>query len=218
MIIEIFEGIEVHSTAYWSTVNPILALNAVGYEMGNNKIKVGDGVTDWNNLLYSLVDDQAGPPDPPPDPPSAVVSNMSAYLTVNQVIPPSTWTKVMFDAKRPNFDPLDEYDIATARFTPATPGRYMATACVTIVQMLDLKSFEFAVMKNRTTGDLADEYAPVRLHAGRNDNMTGGVAKPFYLDGVDDYLEAFVYQNTGVSRNLLGHAGGLTSFEVIKVA
>lgn len=34
----------------WSTVNPILADGEPGYDRDNNVLKVGDGVTAWNNL------------------------------------------------------------------------------------------------------------------------------------------------------------------------
>lgn len=38
------------SSSEWSNVNPILASGEPGYDFTNNIIKVGDGVTSWNNL------------------------------------------------------------------------------------------------------------------------------------------------------------------------
>jgi hypothetical protein len=36
----------------WARVNPILAEGEPGYELDTNKLKIGDGVTAWNDLLY----------------------------------------------------------------------------------------------------------------------------------------------------------------------
>jgi hypothetical protein len=36
----------------WSTVNPILAEGEFGIEQDTNKIKIGDGITNWNSLVY----------------------------------------------------------------------------------------------------------------------------------------------------------------------
>lgn len=39
----------------WSSANPILAKNEVGYDETNKKFKIGDGVTPWNSLPYANV-------------------------------------------------------------------------------------------------------------------------------------------------------------------
>lgn len=36
----------------WYTVNPILAIGEPGFVYGANKLKIGDGVTPWNELPY----------------------------------------------------------------------------------------------------------------------------------------------------------------------
>lgn len=36
----------------WSTVNPILANGEPGFVYDTNKLKIGDGVTPWNDLPY----------------------------------------------------------------------------------------------------------------------------------------------------------------------
>ena len=38
----------------WSTNNPILALGEPGIEIDTHRIKIGDGVTHWNDLLYII--------------------------------------------------------------------------------------------------------------------------------------------------------------------
>lgn len=40
--------------AQWSAENPVLAAGEIGYEFGNNKLKVGDGVSAWNDLTYFI--------------------------------------------------------------------------------------------------------------------------------------------------------------------
>lgn len=37
----------------WSTVNPILLAGEFAVETDTRKFKIGDGVTDWNTLLYA---------------------------------------------------------------------------------------------------------------------------------------------------------------------
>jgi hypothetical protein len=36
----------------WSRVNPILEIGEPGYDTDKKRIKVGDGVTPWNDLLF----------------------------------------------------------------------------------------------------------------------------------------------------------------------
>lgn len=40
------------TAANWDTANPVLALGEPGYDTTNNKIKVGDGTTAWQDLSY----------------------------------------------------------------------------------------------------------------------------------------------------------------------
>lgn len=36
----------------WASVNPILLLGEPGFETDTNQLKIGDGITEWNNLSY----------------------------------------------------------------------------------------------------------------------------------------------------------------------
>ncbi len=36
----------------WNRVNPILKYGEPGYEKDTNKLKIGDGITEWNSLPY----------------------------------------------------------------------------------------------------------------------------------------------------------------------
>jgi hypothetical protein len=36
----------------WSSLNPILARGQSGYETNTGRLKIGDGITSWNDLDY----------------------------------------------------------------------------------------------------------------------------------------------------------------------
>ena len=36
----------------WQEKNPILAIGEPGFEINTNKLKIGDGISDWNTLDY----------------------------------------------------------------------------------------------------------------------------------------------------------------------
>jgi hypothetical protein len=38
------------SGSQWSSTNPVLASGEPGYDLSNNILKIGDGVSNWNNL------------------------------------------------------------------------------------------------------------------------------------------------------------------------
>jgi hypothetical protein len=43
----------------WTTANPVMALGEPGVETNTLKVKVGDGITAWNSLGYSITKDFA---------------------------------------------------------------------------------------------------------------------------------------------------------------
>lgn len=38
--------------ARWVDLNPILAAGEMGFEIDNNRLKIGNGITAWNSLPY----------------------------------------------------------------------------------------------------------------------------------------------------------------------
>ena len=46
------------TSSRWTSTNPILLAGEIGVETDTNKLKVGDGVTQWNSLGYTKVDPQ----------------------------------------------------------------------------------------------------------------------------------------------------------------
>lgn len=45
------------TSARWAELNPILAIGEPGYDTDKGKLKIGDGKTHWNDLLFQ--DEQA---------------------------------------------------------------------------------------------------------------------------------------------------------------
>lgn len=49
------------SSTQWATANPVLAEGEIGLELDSNNLKIGDGVTNWNDLPYFLMLDTFSP-------------------------------------------------------------------------------------------------------------------------------------------------------------
>lgn len=62
----------------WTSANPTLARGELGIEIDNNKLKIGDGTTEWNDLPYSSID----------------INELIPYVsyTHNQISASNTWT------------------------------------------------------------------------------------------------------------------------------
>ena len=44
------------TAANWTSANPILLLGELGHESDTDKLKIGDGATNWNSLTYLPID------------------------------------------------------------------------------------------------------------------------------------------------------------------
>ena len=42
------------TAAEWVQINPVLPLGMIGYESDTGRVKIGDGISDWNTLEYSF--------------------------------------------------------------------------------------------------------------------------------------------------------------------
>ncbi len=49
------------TTTNWAAVNPILLEGEMGLDTTLNCLKIGDGVTDWNDLPYFICQGATGP-------------------------------------------------------------------------------------------------------------------------------------------------------------
>ena len=43
------------TAAYWTAANTVLDLGEPGFETDTRKLKIGDGVTGWNSLDYTII-------------------------------------------------------------------------------------------------------------------------------------------------------------------
>ena len=50
------------SSSRWKELNPVLAAGEPGYVLDENKLKIGDGVTAWNDLSYIGEDEVVNKP------------------------------------------------------------------------------------------------------------------------------------------------------------
>lgn len=109
----------------------------------------------------------------------------SVYLTANQTVTPSTWTKVPFETKL--FDTNSNFSIVTNRFTPNVPGYYQFNAGVLFIGV-SINAF-VALYKNGGTANYFTSLAA----SPTNPAYTGSAL--VYLNGTTDYVE--IYANTG---------------------
>jgi hypothetical protein len=70
----------------WSGNNPILALGEAGYELDTKRLKVGDGVSNWNNLSYTRVDNSTIDFPKPPDVNLIVASSFNNMPNNDRII------------------------------------------------------------------------------------------------------------------------------------
>ena len=87
------------TSANWEIANPVLALGEPGYDLTENKLKIGDGVTAWQTLEYGITGDLEIQG-------TAIKSKDGVTLTSN-----TGWTKewVTTLAFRKEYDPMATY-------------------------------------------------------------------------------------------------------------
>lgn len=107
----------------------------------------------------------------------------SAYLSANQSVSNSTFTKIRFDAKE--FDTANAFDnITNFRFQPAVAGYYQAS-CAFTSGTSTITQTAGTIYKNG-----------VAFKVGTNSSTTtsvGLVSTLVFLNGSTDYLEAFAF-------------------------
>jgi hypothetical protein len=129
----------------------------------------------------------------------------SAYFTTNQSISNTTFTKVAFNTE--SFDTSSCYDTSTYRFTPNVAGYYQVNITVrpnasssSVVQIgsLYVNGVERLRSDNRVTSTTG---------------VTCNLSTIIYLDGIDDYIEAYGYiSGTGTLTINGGTSGPYSNF------
>lgn len=115
-----------------------------------------------------------------------------AYAGTTTSIPDNSFVKVNFNTEV--FDTNSNFDTTTSRFTPTVAGYYLITGCISYVNLIDGPLVR--INKNNTPYALG---APQSLSSYRSN-----VSDIVYLNGVDDFVELFAYQDSGVQNLATG--------------
>ena len=136
MAIEVFSGAEFFHSNVWIQTNPVLRSAVIGYETDTGKIKVGDGVTTWNLLVYSSVDGSAPPPN----------GTFTIFVSRTFATPPTA-----DDFTLPNFITDGQWhDLTLSAIVPAGAKAVLFLICIT-------DNVAGSVMRLRKKGQ-TDEY------------------------------------------------------------
>lgn len=125
----------------------------------------------------------------------------SAYATSSQSLSNATWTKVQCNVEE--FDTNSNYDNATNyRFTPSVAGYYQINAATT---------FNYTAASGKAFATYIGKNGSVAKYSGRHNStaIVFPVATAnclIYLNGTTDYIEYYVYQNTGGSVSTVAAA------------
>lgn len=136
------------------------------------------------------------------------------YNTATQAISDSTFTKCVWDTEA--FDVAGEF--ASNKFVAGVAGKYFVTAKVLWAALTDAKSYIISIYQNGAS-------ISTSLLAGAmtvaSPTQTSQISDILTLSATD-YLEVFVWQNTGGSVNLSAYttsgAPGCNQFSVHKIA
>lgn len=124
-----------------------------------------------------------------------------ATRSVNQTITTSTFTKVQFDTEA--FDTAGNYDNATNyRFTPLVAGYYAVNAFIATGAGVDGTLLIVHIYKNGSA------YAKAEGRFRSTNELSFGVSTLVSMNGSTDYLEVFVFQNTGGNMSVNNSATG----------
>jgi len=125
-------------------------------------------------------------------PNGGVAPAFSAYGTASQSIANGVWTKIAYNTEL--FDTNSNYDNATNyRFTPTVAGYYQINAVLSTTANATGLAF-IAIYKNGSA----------YCYGNTVPNSNGGYITANSLincNGSTDYIEIYVYQNSGVSLN-----------------
>ena len=127
-----------------------------------------------------------------------------ATLSANQSIPNTTATKVQFNTE--NYDTNGYYDNATNyRFTPLVAGKYFVYSYVRFLSIVDGNQGIVYLYKNGSSISFTSNGSAGGTNAV---NFSTAITQIIDLNGSTDYIEAFVYQDSGSSKNVQGGSGG----------
>ena len=120
----------------------------------------------------------------------------------------NTTTLITFGVK--DWDTAGCYDITTSRFQPTVPGKYLVVASMTIVYMTAGKTIAAILKKNGVS------VSNISIGSG-NDWPVGIATYLADMNGTTDYIEAYIYQETGSTVTVSGNKTN-TYFQATMVA
>ena len=137
---------------------------------------------------------------------TAMVSgNMPAFSVTNngtgQTVSNATWTKVALNTK--DFDTANAFDTTNYKFLPLVAGYYQISSLVSGPSS-NTQNQILAVYKNGSAlkyiGSSQNLNSTSVINAGPSGSML------LYLNGSTDYIEMWIYQQTGGSITTAGYA------------
>jgi len=135
---------------------------------------------------------------------NAALKNTPAFeasLSSTQAINNASYTKVQFATEI--FDTNSAYDnVTNYRFTPAVTGKYYLFSELCLDDLNDGSFFDIILYKNGSS------IKQSRLFSGVTEKQSSWFSYIDVSTSASDYYEIFVYQNTGVTRNLRSDISG----------
>jgi hypothetical protein len=105
------------------------------------------------------------------------------------------FVKILFTTEE--FDTNGEFDTSASKWTPTSPGKYQVTAGVHLLSASGSGVIECAIYKNGTLYKSSVGYTSVQ-------NAGPLVSAVVDMNGTTDYLEFYVKQSYGASKDLYG--------------
>jgi len=123
-------------------------------------------------------------------------SRVRAYQSVAQVVSSGAWEILETNVINTGWDPHNEFNTTTFRMTVTKGGVYQIVASVGVSDMIDAKLVQVGIKRNGNwivvTNGHASHTATLGVVCFAAENLSA-----------NDYLEAFVYQNSGVDKTLI---------------
>jgi hypothetical protein len=127
---------------------------------------------------------------------SSSVPTFSAYANATQSLSNNSLTKLVLGAEE--FDTANAFDSTTNyRFTPQVAGYYQINAVATLQGGAGTGQYQVLLVKNGSSVYKRTSYF------GTVD-LSPAATNIFYLNGSTDYIEVYVYQNSGITKTIFG--------------
>ena len=121
----------------------------------------------------------------------------SASASTTQSLSNNSLTKLVLGAEE--FDTANAFDSTTNyRFTPLVAGYYQINVVSTLQGGAGTGQYQVMLVKNGSIYKRTSYFGTV--------DLSTAATNIFYLNGSTDYVEAYVYQNSGITKTIFGAA------------